>query len=142
MITELREAAVFIERDGRWLMRRCQVGERWEGLWDFPRFDITDCDSESGVRSFLADAVLDRFQQPIEVEECVHSLKHAVTRYRITLDCYDAKIKKRRKANTATAVQEGDFQWCDLERMEELALSSSGKRILRWLKKRSNSADE
>lgn len=142
LITELREAAVFIERDGRWLMRRCQVGERWEGLWDFPRFDITDCDSESGVRSFLADAVLDRFQQPIEVEECVHSLKHAVTRYRITLDCYDAKIKKRRKANTATAVQEGDFQWCDLERMEELALSSSGKRILRWLKKRSNSADE
>ena len=36
--TDLREAAVVIRRNGRVLIRRCGEGERWAGLWDFPRF--------------------------------------------------------------------------------------------------------
>jgi A/G-specific adenine glycosylase len=142
IITELREAAVLIEQDGRWLMRRCQTGERWAGLWDFPRFDITGCDSEASARNALARSVLDRFQLSIDVEDCVHSLKHAVTRYRITLHCYDAKILGRRKTSPSVRSQAGVSQWCDLAQMEELALSSSGKRVLRWLKKRSHATTE
>jgi len=142
IITELREAAVLIEQDSRWLMRRCQTGERWAGLWDFPRFDITGCDSEASARNALARSVLDRFQLSIDVEDCVHSLKHAVTRYRITLHCYDAKILGRRKTSPSVRSQAGVSQWCDLAQMEELALSSSGKRVLRWLKKRSHATTE
>lgn len=142
IITELREAAVLIEQDGRWLMRRCQTGERWAGLWDFPRFDITGCDSEASARNALARSVLDSFQLSIDVEDCVHSLKHAVTRYRITLHCYDAKILGRRKTSPSVRSQAGVSQWCDLAQMEELALSSSGKRVLRWLKKRSHATTE
>src|SRR5262249_40699929 len=32
------EVAVVIRHRGRVLVRQCQTGERWAGLWDFPRF--------------------------------------------------------------------------------------------------------
>ena len=38
--TDLREAAVVVRRNGRVLMRECSKGERWAGLWDFPRFAL------------------------------------------------------------------------------------------------------
>jgi len=38
--TELREAAVVICKRGRVLLRQCAEGERWAGLWDFPRFGL------------------------------------------------------------------------------------------------------
>ena len=39
-ITAVREAAVVIRRNGRVLLRQCAEGERWAGLWDFPRFEL------------------------------------------------------------------------------------------------------
>ena len=38
--TELHEAAVVVRRNGRVLVRQCAEGERWAGLWDFPRFAL------------------------------------------------------------------------------------------------------
>ncbi len=34
------EAAVVVESRGKILLRKCGDGERWAGLWDFPRFSL------------------------------------------------------------------------------------------------------
>jgi A/G-specific adenine glycosylase len=39
-LTDVVECAVVVEHRGRYLLRRCQPGERWAGLWDFPRFAV------------------------------------------------------------------------------------------------------
>ena len=36
----MHEVAVVVRKNGRVLMRQCGAGERWAGLWDFPRFAI------------------------------------------------------------------------------------------------------
>ena len=30
----------WFQRKGKYLVRRCGPGERWEGLWDFPRYRV------------------------------------------------------------------------------------------------------
>ena len=37
---DLHEAVVVVRRKNKLLIRQCQPGERWENLWDFPRFEI------------------------------------------------------------------------------------------------------
>ncbi len=39
-ITDMTEVAVIVRSGGRFLLRRRSAGERWAGLWDFPRFPI------------------------------------------------------------------------------------------------------
>ena len=38
---DVNEAAVVVRKGTRVLLRRCGAGERWAGLWDFPRFPTT-----------------------------------------------------------------------------------------------------
>ena len=40
-----REAAVVVRRGGRVLLVRCPEGQRWAGLWDFPRFAVQSSDT-------------------------------------------------------------------------------------------------
>ncbi len=37
---DVHEAAVIVRKNGSVLVRQCAVGERWAGLWDFPRFAV------------------------------------------------------------------------------------------------------
>ncbi len=48
----LREAAVVIRRGGRVLLLRCPEGQRWAGLWDFPRFAVQSPDAPRMPRNF------------------------------------------------------------------------------------------
>ncbi len=84
--TELIEAAVVIrDNHGRWLFRHCQKGERWAGLWDFPRWELGRI---KGTNSWLAEQVAKTFDLPACIEGPVDRLRHGVTRYRISLQVY------------------------------------------------------
>src|SRR5207247_568055 len=39
-VVAVHEAAVLVRRGRDVLVRACQPGERWAGLWDFPRFAL------------------------------------------------------------------------------------------------------
>lgn len=43
-VTAVTEATVAVINDGAFLLRRRSEGERWAGLWDFPRFEIDGFD--------------------------------------------------------------------------------------------------
>ena len=117
--TELREAAVVIRRADNVLMRRCGEGERWAGLWDFPRFAL---DAEDPL--FAKDEIVTKVCQQTGVTcgpgSLLKRLKHGVTRYRITLECYEAKYVSGRVKNA---------RWFSSIELADLPLSTTGRKI-------------
>ena len=133
VFTDLAEAALVIRDErGRILMRRCGQEERWAGLWDFPRFDITGHSSPSIIRERLASLFRERFGRAVLIGNDLYQLKHAVTRYRITLYSFEAQLDGKRKSKWNSGIER---VWADHQLISELALSSSGKRLWTWLKK-------
>lgn len=122
--TALREAAVVVRKNGALLVRQCGPSERWAGLWDFPRFAI-EAEAPRFVRAELATKV--RAQTGVEVDpgSLLATLKHGVTRYRITLECYEARaVGGRIRSATGRAVR-----WIPGVELAELPLSVTGRKL-------------
>jgi A/G-specific adenine glycosylase len=121
--TDLREAAVVIRRNGRVLMRECGEGERWAGLWDFPRVAL-----EAEGLLFARDEIIAKVRVQTGVTclpgSLVKTIKHGVTRYRIMLDCYRAEYVAGRPQNA---------HWITKTELAELPLSTTGRKITRLL---------
>ena len=122
--TALREAAVVIRHRGRVLVRQCAEGERWAGLWDFPRFEI-----ENEGPLFAREEIIEKVRRQTGVTcapgELVKTLKHGVTRYRITLDCYRAAyVAGRVRSDNGAAVR-----WVAAAELVELPLSTTGRKM-------------
>ena len=118
-ITETHEAYVAIESAGRYLIYRRPEGQRWAGLWDFPRFELPlarasgeregvspPTASKRGTRAIsrgpnglplattrklLERRIATEFGPRVTITERLTQLKHSVTRFRITLDCWLAE---------------------------------------------------
>jgi A/G-specific adenine glycosylase len=131
--TDLQEAVLLIhDREHRWLMRRSSERERWAGLWDFPRFDITHCESELLVRSNLKQQFENAYECAIEIGEVMHQLKHAVTRYRILLLSFRAHLYGTRKRSRFGKME---TQWVSESQLDQIALCASAKKVWQWLKR-------
>ncbi|MEM6329796.1 MAG: A/G-specific adenine glycosylase [Planctomycetota bacterium] len=123
-VTDVQEAAVVVWRGGRVLLRQCGEGERWAGLWDFPRFAI---DSQGPL--FARDEIAAKVRSMTGVD-CVpgpllRTLKHSVTRYRITLDCYEATHRAGGLRQTSKRPQ----RWLPPGELSTLPLSVTGRKI-------------
>ncbi|MBX3433125.1 MAG: A/G-specific adenine glycosylase [Pirellulales bacterium] len=122
--TAVREAAVIVRQNGSVLMRQCPTGERWEGLWDFPRFTI-DAEGPLFVAEELAKKVAEQTGVTVQPGPLVKTLKHGVTRYRITLECYEATRSGGRVRSTA----ERPVRWTPLAELADLPLSATGRKL-------------
>lgn len=124
VITHLEDATVAIVRSGRFLLRRRPAGERWAGLWDFPRYTIPGGESLATV---VTQGVWQQTGLRIELGQQVAEFKHSVTRYRITLRCFHGTV-------TAGDLLEGaDACWVRREELGAYALSVTGRKFARWL---------
>ncbi len=126
--TAVREAAVVVRKGGAVLLRQCGPGERWAGLWDFPRFAI-EAEGPLFVRDELAAKVREQTGVEIESGALLTTLKHGVTRYRITLECYEAQPKGGRVRSTA----DRPVRWAPTGELAELPLSVTGRKIAKLL---------
>jgi A/G-specific adenine glycosylase len=122
--TSVRAAAVVIVRGGRVLLRQCTEGERWAGLWDFPRFEV-----ENEGPLFAREEIIEKVRQQTGVTcalgELLTTLKHGVTRYRITLECYRAAyLSGRPDSKNGSSVR-----WLSTKELAELPLSTTGRKI-------------
>lgn len=120
--------AVVVRRGGRVLVRRCLPGERWAGLWDFARFTL-DCGGEGEVGQIAAH-VCELTGLKVKLGEQFATLKHGVTRFRITLKCFEASCSGGGTAAVAT----DNLRWVTLEELGELPLSTTGRKIARLLR--------
>ena len=119
VFTELREAAVVVRKNGSVLVRRCGESERWAGLWDFPRFELEASGPLFAQREIAAKV---EAQTGIHCEPgaLLKTMKHGVTRYRITLDCYEAAFVSGRVS------QKGAVKWLSLMAASHIAAQHNG----------------
>jgi A/G-specific adenine glycosylase len=132
---EVREAAVVVRRRGRVLLVRCGEGERWAGLWDFPRF-ACDGARASPAAAELQAKVHQRTAIAIRSPRPLTTIRHTVTRFRITLDCFEAigsKLPGRRRAPV-------EVKWLRPAELSDYPLSSTGRKLARLIAARSQSS--
>jgi A/G-specific adenine glycosylase len=128
---DLTEAAVVIRRGQRVLIRQCQPGERWAGLWDFPRFAIATTDA-ADVGSEVARATLEQVGLRIDPPQRLATLKHGVTRFRITLHCFEARPQSPQR-NGKPSAGGPSLRWVAIEELTGYPLSVTGRKISRLL---------
>jgi len=123
------EAAVIVRRVGRVLLVRCPEGQRWAGLWDFPRFEV-HAQNPRALKRELVEGVRRQTGVVIRPGGHVHTLKHGVTRFRITLDCYDARY-------VAQAPDGKDarppMRWLRPGELADYPLSTTGRVLARFV---------
>jgi len=122
--TDVSEAAVVVRKKGQVLLRQCAEGERWAGLWDFPRFGI-DSEGPLIVRDELIAKVHHQTGIQIDPGGLLKTIRHGVTRYRITLDCYQADYTGGRLRSTKAR----PLRWLPPPALGELPLSTTGRAI-------------
>ena len=118
------EAAVVVRKNGQILLRQCPEGQRWAGLWDFPRFEI---DSE-GPPLIQAELVAKTEQQTgvvVDPGPLLKTIKHGVTRYRITLDCYAARYRSGKIARNGGE----KLRWARPDDLDAYPLSTTGRKL-------------
>jgi A/G-specific adenine glycosylase len=122
---DVSEAAVVVRERGsrRVLVRQCGADERWAGLWDFPRFAIKSDDAECFNAELIAK-VAQLTGLSIEPLGALATIKHGVTRFRITLHCHQA-----RRSGGRLRRDTGSLRWIAPEQLRELPLSVTGRRI-------------
>jgi A/G-specific adenine glycosylase len=127
-ITQLHETAVVVNKNGTILMRRCAEGQRWARLWDFPRVEVHSS-HQSAARRELAAKVHQQTGIHIAPGNLLKTIHHAVTRYRITLDCYQAAYVTGR----VRGGQERPVRWIRQRDLEQLPLSATGRILVRMI---------
>ncbi len=123
-ITAVRQAVVLVRRRGRVLLLRWPEGQRFARFWDFPRFPLT-AERPADARRELAENVLALTGVVVAPGRQVKTLTHGVTRFRITLECYEAKFISNGK-DAATALE---TRWLRPAELETYPLSSTGREL-------------
>ena len=129
--TDLEEAAVVLRSGSKILLRRCGEDERWAGLWDFPRFEIDTTQSNPIERQIAAQ--LAELAGDIELGRQLATIKHGVTRFRITLHCYEATTPSPAPPPGAGSGNGASWKWTRPASLEQLPLSTTGRRIARLI---------
>ncbi len=189
-ITETREAYVAIVSSGRYLIYRRPEGQRWAGMWDFPRFELSThesgergvvsptirkkphraCpggsrdsalldaqkdlssaksrkpprqlgwgDSQAGAdaRRFLERRIATEFGPSVTITERLTQLKHSVTRFRITLDCWLAETSERNDLTTTHPTA-----WIKPAEFASYPFSTTGRQLAELLHRSTTGAEK
>lgn len=139
-ITSVTEATVAVRRGDAVVLYRRQPGERWAGLWDFPRFELGEEHVPSPERSRKSSKVENRLSQHLEREIAVRcgilaridhqlaEIKHSVTRYRIRLCCFQAVFESGELQGSHE-----EIRWVDVDELSGYPLSMTGRKFARLL---------
>lgn len=122
-ITSVTDATVAIHHRGKFLLRQRTAEERWAGLWDFPRCEVAD----AAVETILTDHVRAQTGITITLGEEIATLKHSVTRYRITLRCFVATVASGRLSTSTT------LRWVPPADFDQYPLSVTGRKFAQRL---------
>jgi A/G-specific adenine glycosylase len=129
-IEQVREAMVIIRRRGRVLLVRRGEGERWAGYWDFPRI-ACDCADVVPKAAELTAKVRDKLGIDIANPRHLTTLRHTVTRFRITLECFEANVAAMNVPYKATS----EIKWLRPSELAGYPLPSTGRRLARLIDK-------
>jgi len=89
-ITAVEEVAIVIRRENQVLFVQRPQTVRWAGMWEFPRVELKKGESrEQGCERLLREHT--GLQADIQTERM--TIRYGVTRYQVSLICYDAEYR-------------------------------------------------
>jgi A/G-specific adenine glycosylase len=115
--TERRFVAFIAEKKGRFLVRRRPANAVNALLWEFPNVEVA---SDVADIPRLADGLVGPGR--VSLAPCF-SLKHAITRYRITVDVFRVEV------STGSSTRGPVQRWCSPAGLKKLALPSAHRKI-------------
>ncbi len=123
-VTALRELAVILEQNGRVAMRQRRADEWWSGLWDFVRVRLEEETARLQPRQ-VSQYVHRETSVVVGSIESLPTIRHAVTRYRIRLECFRAE-----PATGGEAIElSNGYRWIDKQQLEELPMTATARRL-------------
>jgi len=129
--TARRFAAFVAEHDGKFLVRQRPEGVVNAHLWEFPNVEL------NGEPVNTSAVVKELFGFTPQNVKSLCTIKHSITRYRITVEAYQVGAPSSRSARTkitsnlpsrSSALQE---RWLPLSELHKLSFPSAHKRILK-----------
>jgi A/G-specific adenine glycosylase len=130
------EFLVLIQHRGRWLGRTIPAGQRWAGLWDFLRFDVSWLEAAKNSEPAWprTDRVIQWLQEEIEREfglQCElradhEPIRHGVTRFRILLAWAIGQVAGGRLSSAAKAQ---GWRWLSQVELLTTPLNVTARRI-------------
>jgi A/G-specific adenine glycosylase len=148
-ITAITELAVVLMHREQFLLRRRTESERWAGMWDFVRFEISAEESSAlplvqkrgRSKSLFSPEGLELPQFAVQKTQSQIGLKpgpivastefsYSVTRYKVQLIIFACSARMARVKSI------DGVQWFSLDELPELPLSMTGRRMADWLKAR------
>lgn len=121
--TARRFAAFVVEKEGTFLVRQRPEGVVNAHLWEFPNVEL------NGAPANVTDAAKELLGFAPENLEPVLTIKHTITRYRITVEVF--WVDARKKTATRVARPSESQQWFAVEELEKLSFPSAHKKILK-----------
>ncbi len=121
---DVHEVALIVRRRGRILLLQRPEGGRWAGLWDFPRFEM-DHEEEPALSRGLREKLRHQTGIDATVEQHLKRLKHGVTRFRITLDCYAARFVEAGKSPQTPVT----LKWVTPKQLADYPLNTTGRKL-------------
>jgi len=131
-VEDVQEAAVVVHRRRQVLLVRRGEGQRWAGLWDFPRFAVSAVLGPAALRRELAENVRLATGYVVEPRNHLATIKHGVTRFRITLQCHQSRYVRRDRSHPLPA----EHRWLRIGQLEGYPLSVTGRKLARMLAER------
>jgi len=107
--------AFAVERGGKFLVQQRPAGVVNAHLWEFPNVEIT------GTKPDLEAAFKKLFNLKPKAIQPLRTVKHSITRYRITLEAFSVSLAKR-PVNTSG-------RWLAPDEFDSLAFSSAHKKL-------------
>ncbi len=137
-ITQRQFVAFALEHRGRWLVQQRPANAVNGGLWEFPAFEI-----DPGRLSFDPSAVLQReLLQKAPPLTPLPSIRHSITRYRITVHPFTARLNTRHlqpRPNSderPPSTERPGPNWKTADELEALALTSAHRKLWHHLRTR------
>jgi A/G-specific adenine glycosylase len=130
----IEEAVVLIRRNGKFLIRLCPAGERWAGLWDFPRFRLPNfIERSSVVPATESWELANRLERQVEqtwglevrLKQTGRPIRHVVTRFRITLHRFEAN-KVAGRLTSSSGVQ---TKWASQSELRQLPMNVTARKL-------------
>lgn len=111
-------------RTEKYLVYRVPDGQRWAGLWDFPRFGPPHVNSVQAA----AEQTQQHFDVQVTVGEPAQTIRHGVTKYRITLQAFHADTHAAGDDENTD-----DRKWLSTDQLKTLPLSVTGRKLAQYL---------